>query len=607
MIRTLRYAVPTVALFATAAPQLSADDAERLNAFFEQAFDDELSRHPMEKSSLGIKTDYDKWDDLSDAAALREYLINTQLLTTLRTEFDCARLSDKDKLSFRLFELRCRQVIDDYPWRFHTYPVDQMRGWQSSIPAFLVNTHRVTSVPDAEAYVARLRGIRPLLAEVVANVESCRDKGIVPPAFVFPQVLQDCRNLLTGKPFDESAADSPLLEDFRQKVNALAVADEQKKQLLEAASFALVSDVEPAYRQLISFLEQLQSAATQDDGAWKFPNGEEFYRHALRTRTTTDMTPEEIHNLGLSEVERIQNEMRGIMQQVKFTGSLQDFFQFTRTDPQFYYSNDDAGREQYLQKMTGLIDAMRGRLDELFLTKPKADMVVKRVEPFREKSAGLAFYQPAAPDGSRPGTCYVNLANMSAVSKCRIEALAYHEGIPGHHMQLSIAQELEGLPRFRRFGVRFSAYHEGWGLYTELIPKEIGCYTDPYSDFGRLSLELWRATRLVVDTGIHSKRWTRQQAIDYLLEQTPAPEEECRKEIERYIVMPGQATAYKIGMLKILDLRQRAQDKLGDQFDLREFHDVILRDGPLPLTLLEEQVEAWLARRQTAGYSDRTK
>ncbi len=596
MMSSLPYALSTLAflcLFTSALQPVPADDSERLNDFFEQAFEDELSRHPMQQAYLGIKTNYGEWDDVSDSAALREYIVSAQLLTTLRTEFDYTRLSDKDKLSYRIFEFRCQQVLDDYPWRFHMYPVNQMRGWQSSIPAFLVSVHRVMNLQDAEAYVSRLRGIRPLLAEVIVNIENCRDRGIVPPAFVFPHVLQDCRNVITGKPFEYGESDSPLLADFRKKVAGLTNSQDEKEQLIAEATTALLKDVGPAYQQLIDFLEQLQTEATDDDGAWKFPNGGEYYRHALRKMTTTDMSPEEIHSLGLSEVNRIHTEMRGIMQRVNFTGSLQDFFEFTRTDPQFYFPNDDSGRDEYLRTATALIETMRGRLDELFLRKPQADMVVKRVEPFREKSAGIAFYQPAAPDGTRPGTYYINLANMSALSKCQVEALAYHEGIPGHHMQLSIAQELDALPRFRKFGFRVTAYHEGWGLYTELLPKEIGCYADPYSDFGRLSMELWRAARLVVDTGIHAQRWTRQEAIDYLLENTPAPEEERRKEIERYIVMPGQATGYKIGMLKILELRQQAQAELGDRFDLREFHDVILRDGPLTMPLLEEQVNAW--------------
>ena len=574
-------------------------EGERLASFFDKAFEDELLRSPMRQSYLGIKTAYDQWDDISDGAARREYLINTQLLTALRTEFDYARLSPQDQLSYRLFERRCQQAIRDYPWRFHSYPVQQMFGWQSRIPAFLINIHQISDIRDAQAYVGRLRGIPKLVSQVIDQLESRRAKGIVTPQFVFPLVLQDCRNLLVGKPFDEHQTDCTLLADFRAKLDRLdSLSDVEKQRLLDQASAVLVDHVQVAYQQLIAYLSKLSAQATPDDGVWKFPNGEDYYRHALRHATTTEMTPQTIHEIGLAEVACIHQEMRAIMARVDFDGSLQQFFQFTRNDERFFYANDETGRQAYLTQAKQLIDAMQLRLDELFLRKPKAPMIVKRVEPFREASAGKAFYQPPAPNGTRPGTYYANLSDMSQMPIYQMEALAYHEGIPGHHMQISIAQELDGLPRFRRFGIRYTAYSEGWGLYCELVPKEIGCYGDPYSDFGRLAMELWRAARLVVDTGIHAKRWSRQQAIDYLTQHTPNPDGDCQKAIDRYIVMPGQATAYKIGMLKILQLRQAAQERLQQDFDLREFHDVLLRNGPLPLPLLEQQVEAWIVAKQ---------
>jgi uncharacterized protein (DUF885 family) len=313
--------------------------------------------------------------------------------------------------------------------------------------------------------------------------------------------------------------------------------------------------------------------------------------------TTTDMSAEEIHNLGLSEVARIHDEMRTIMQAVGFDGDLQAFFTFMREDPQFYYPDTDEGRAAYLAKAVSIIDTMRARLDDIFVTKPKAEIIVKAVEPFREATAGKAFYQRPSLDGSRPGTYYANLYRMESMPTYQMEALAYHEGIPGHHMQGSIAQELENIPMFRKLG-GYTAYSEGWGLYSEFIPKEMGFYADPYSDFGRLSMELWRAARLVVDTGLHDKRWTRQQAIDYLSENTPNSLSDATNAIERYIVMPGQATAYKIGMLEILRLRQHAQEELGDKFDLREYHDVVLANGAVPLSVLGDLVDEWIARKK---------
>jgi len=298
--------------------------------------------------------------------------------------------------------------------------------------------------------------------------------------------------------------------------------------------------------------------------------------------------------LGLKEVERIHNEMRAIMDQVNFEGSLQDFFKFMRNDDQFYYEDSDEGRQRYMTEAKDYIDAMEAKLPEYFGLTPKAPMVVKRVEAFREQSAGKAFYQSPAKDGSRPGTYYANLFDMRSMPTYQMEALAYHEGIPGHHMQRTIAQELEGIPEFQKY-VSFTAYTEGWGLYTEELGKDMGFYVDPYSDFGRLAMELWRACRLVVDTGIHEMRWSREKAIQYLVENTPNPEADSVKAIERYIALPGQATAYMIGKIKIMELREKAQAELGDKFDFRGFHDTVLKDGPVPLTILEDNVNKWVA------------
>ena len=378
---------------------------------------------------------------------------------------------------------------------------------------------------------------------------------------------------------------------------ALPLTEHEQKLLLDEARVALITSVGPAYRSLISFLQQLEQQAGTDDGVWRFPDGAAFYQNRLARMTTTDYSAEQIHQLGLKQVERIHGEMRQIMQQVGFAGDLAEFFVFMREAPQFYYPDTEEGRAAYLAEATAVIDHMRTRLDELFLVKPKAEMIVKAVEPFREQTAGKAFYQRPSMDGSRPGVYYANLYRMSDMPKYQLEALAYHEGIPGHHMQLAIAQELEGIPKFRRFGGA-TAYIEGWGLYSELLPKEIGLYQDPYSDFGRLAMELWRAARLVVDTGIHAKKWSREQAIQYLVDNTPNPEGDAVKAIERYIVMPGQATAYMVGMIKLLELRELAKSELGERFDIREFHNVVLKNGAVPLDVLEQLVKDYIAGKR---------
>ncbi|MDQ3347234.1 MAG: DUF885 domain-containing protein, partial [Acidobacteriota bacterium] len=334
--------------------------------------------------------------------------------------------------------------------------------------------------------------------------------------------------------------------------------------------------------------------AGTDDGVWRFREGASFYAERLANYTTTDLSADQIHQLGLDNVARIHGEVQAIMQQVAFKGTLQDFFRFMRTDPQFYASNDQAGRDRYLAETEKAKQAVTAKLPQWFGVTPQAPLVVKPVEPFREKSAGKAFYQSPAPDGSRPGTYYVNLFDMADMPLFEADALFYHEGLPGHHLQRAIQTELKDMPAFRRFG-GFTAYLEGWGLYSEKLASDMGLYTDPYRDFGRLQLELHRAIRLVVDTGLHHKRWTREQAIKYVEDNSADAPGGIVKAIERYVVFPGQATAYMVGRLKISELRDRAQKQLGAKYDVRQFHDLVLESGPVPLDILEERVDAWIA------------
>ncbi len=569
-------------------------DAAR--AFFAAAFEETMMRSPMFQTELGIKTDYDKWDDLSADHADETIAILNRQLKTLEETVAYNDLDPETRLSYDLFTDDARRAIARDRYRYHDYPVNQMYGWHERVASFLINYHQVTSVADAEAYIARLGNVPALFDQVIEGLEVRRRLGVVPPKFVFPRALPVCRNIITGAPFDDSGENSTIFADFTSKVDALDIDDGEKSRLITRAKETLNYAVRPAYDKLIAYLTELETSATTDDGVWKLPDGEAYYSQQLLDITTTELTAAEIHDHGITEVDRIHGEMRAIMDRVGFRGSLQEFFDFMREDDQFYYEDTEAGKQAYLQRATEIIDTMRGRLDELFLTKPKAALVVKAVEPFREKSAGGAFYQRPSPDGSRPGVYYANLSRMENMPKYEMESLAYHEAIPGHHMQLAIAIELTDIPTFRKY-LDYTAHVEGWGLYAELVPKEIGLYADPYSDFGRLSGELWRACRLVVDTGIHSKRWTRDRAIDYLVENTPGSRDESTRAIERYIVMPGQATAYKIGMLKILELRARAQEALGERFDIREYHDLILANGPVPLGVLERLVADWIAAK----------
>ena len=574
-----------------------ASESERANQLFDQIFDAGVDRSPIWQTYLGLKKDYDKWNDISEQNAEKELAIAKQDLAKVK-QLDTSKLDPQTLVSYHLLVQRLENQISDHQWRHHSYPVNQMRGLHAQIPALLINQHRVTELSDAQAYVSRLNGINPLFDQLIEQLKIREQKGIIAPKFVFAHVIRDSKNILNGAPFTDGD-DSTLLADFKRKVEKLELDDSAKATLIEDAKKALVENVKPGYSKLIAYVEQLEKKADTRDGVWKMPNGEAFFNNALARTTTTDLTSEQIHQLGLDEVARIHDEMRAIMKQVEFKGDLSEFFEFMRNDPQFYYPDTEEGRQRYLTEATALIDDMKTRIDQLFLTKPKAELLVKRVEAFREKSAGKAFYNQPAADGSRPGIYYANLYKMEAMPTYQMAALAYHEGVPGHHMQIALKQELEGIPKFRKFG-GYTAYTEGWGLYSELVPKEIGLYQNPYDDFGRLAMELWRACRLVVDTGIHSKKWTREQGIDYYVSNTPNAKSDAVKMVERHIVMPSQATAYKVGMLKILELRQKAKDALADKFDIRQFHDVILSQGPVPLNVLEDMVNQYIDTTKNA-------
>jgi uncharacterized protein (DUF885 family) len=571
-----------------------AAESKKVNDFFQKSFDYQLSISPEFQTRQGIKTDYGKLNDNTPEAAERELELDKKELAWLTDSVNVAALSKSALLSYKLYKQKKENSIADYKYRMHNYPVNQMRGAHSGKPAFMINMHRIDSIWDAEAYISRLHEFNRFFTQVVENLKAREAIGVVPPKFIYDKVIEGSENILIGQPFDTSEKQSTLLNDFMKKVNKLDIDETAKSNLETRANEALLTSVKPAYEALISFMKEQKERANTDDGAWKFPNGEAFYNTALKRTTTTNLTADEIHEIGLREVARIHGEMEEIKNEVGFEGTLQDFFQFMRTDSQFYYATNQEGKDAYLKEAVHLIDSMKTRLDEIFITKPKADIIVKAVEPFREKAAGKAFYNRPAADGSRPGIYYANLYDMESMPSYQMEALAYHEGIPGHHMQLAIQQELEEVPMFRKFG-GYTAYTEGWGLYSEFIPKEMGFYADPYSDFGRLAMELWRACRLVVDTGIHSKKWTREEGIKYYTENTPNAALDAIKMVERHIVMPSQATAYKIGMLKILELRKKAKNALGDNFDIREFHEVVLSQGAIPLNVLEDFVDEYIA------------
>lgn len=563
---------------------------KRIAQFFEDSFKRQMALSPIAAMRLGIKGYESDWGDFSVAGEAADLALAKTLLAELK-EFKYQSLNQQNQLNYDLFKMTMERSIDRYQWRDHDYPINQMFGTHSFIPTHMLNVMRIKTAEDAENYLKKLSGVEKLLADVTAGLKRRASKGVMPPKFVFPMVIQSTENILKGQPFTTEGADNLLLADFKKKI-AKAKLD-NSDDLIARAVEILSGPYKRGYDGLLAELKAQASVATTDDGVWKLPDGDAYYKANLAMHTTTDLTADEVHNIGLKHVERIHNEMKDIMKKVGFKGSLKEFFEYTRTDAKFYYPNTDEGRQAYLKEATAMIDRMQAKAPEYFDLMPKAKLEVRKVEAFREKAAGKAFYQGPSLDGSRPGYYYANLYDMAAMPIYQMEALAYHEGVPGHHFQIAIAQELPDVPMFRRLS-RFTAYSEGWGLYTEELGKDMGFYTDPYSDFGRLAMELWRACRLVVDTGMHQKRWTREQAIDYLMENTPNPKSDVVKAIERYIVMPGQATAYMIGKLKIMELRTMAMKELGDQFDWRGFHRAVLENGIIPLSMLEENVKNWI-------------
>jgi uncharacterized protein (DUF885 family) len=577
-------------------------ESQRLYAWYSELFEADLSRSPQQQTGLGRIDDldaYGRWDDVSDAAAEAAQQRRIDRLAYMRENFDFDALDRDASVSWRVFEYLQETGIRQFEFRDQTYVFTQMFGPHTGLPSTLIGQHRVENVDHAEAYIARLNGIGPVLDTLIARADARAEAGVIPPRFAFEYLIGNTGAVVTGAPFDDSEAVSPLLADFTAKVEALDIDDDAKADLIARGTTALTDVVGPAYGRLIAMFERHEAMTDERDGAWKLPRGEAYYQSQLAAFTTLpDLSPQEVHDTGLAEIERIHGEMRGIMEQVGFEGSLQDFFEFMRTDEQFYYPSTPEGRARYIAEVSDVFDRVRGIIPDYFDTVPQGEMIVREVEAYRAAGSPTAFYNTGSLDGARPGIYYANTLNMRNLPVYQMETLAYHEGIPGHHFQLTLAQEQEGTPMFQRF-LYLSAFGEGWALYAESLGKDMGMFDDPYQDFGRLAYELWRAGRLVVDTGIHSLQWSREDAIDYLRANTSFTEEEITREVERYIVWPGQATSYKTGQMRIRQLRDFAQAELGDAFDYGEFHDVVLTNGSLPLAVLTALVNDYVDEKRT--------
>ncbi|MDJ0641776.1 MAG: DUF885 domain-containing protein [Erythrobacter sp.] len=584
--------------------ECTTTQTECINDWFETKFEEELRFSPLRQTALGMKSDYDKIDDFTLEAVQAQLEWWQQATAEMEANFDYDELSDEAKLSWDMWQFRREQAEAAAGFREQEYILTQMNGLHTALPSFLLTQHKVDNESDMTAFIARLGGIGTAMDQLLERARANAAAGTRPPRFAYDAVIEESGKLIGGAPFadgEPSALWQASEGHLAKLVEDGTITQERADLLREQARTALTGQMAPAYRRVIDwFTEDRPNTSEQAQGVSTLDNGSNFYNYRLGMMTTTELTADEIHEKGLAEVSRIRAEMEAIKQQVEFEGSLTDFFAFTREDDQFFFSDDEAGAQDYIDRAKDHIDTLTAKLPDYFGTLPKAPLEVRRVEPFREQDGAAQHYRPGTPDGSRPGIYYAHLSDMRAMPIPVLEAIAYHEGNPGHHMQVSIAQELPDMPRFRSQGGFISAYGEGWALYSELLAKEMGGYEDPYSDFGRLVNEMWRAIRLVVDTGIHSKGWSEQEAITYFLENSPMPETTVRSEVRRYFVLPGQATSYKIGMIRIQELRAKAEEELGDKFDIRGFHDTVLGGGAVPLSILEKRIDQWIAKTKEA-------
>jgi uncharacterized protein (DUF885 family) len=596
-----RRAFSTALLAATAMPgfayahqaasvEAQSEDA-RLAAFFRKADDEHLELSPEAMTFRGLKRRYGELRDHSRSWTEQTVALSAAQVAQMKKEFDRTRLSPAGRLSYDIFERLEARGRGALTWYWQTYAVTSGGSSLDNIPTMLITRHVIDTTEDAEAYVSRLRAMERVAVQVAEELDERTSRGLLPPGFVFGRVIPDAKNQIQGAPFD-NGPDQAVWADLKKKVARLAASAETKARLLRAGQEALLGEWRRGYIRYLQALTAMSKKATTSNGVWALPDGAAYYADRVKFHTTTDLAPEEIHEIGLSETARLKRQMIIIKDTVGFRGTLEEFQDHIRSDPQFRYPNTDAGRDACLADAKKRVGDYMAVANTQFITLPSEPLEIRRVETFRERTGPVVpAYQAGAP--GQPGIVYFNLSDMAQVLKPQLPALTFHEGAPGHHFQLSRQHALSELPDFRRFLI-FTAYSEGWGLYAEGLAKDAGFYRDPFEEFGRLSLEIWRAVRLVLDTGIHAKRWSREQAVDYMRRNTLNSERDVQGEIDRYFTDPGQATGYKIGQMKFLALRQKAANALGNKYNIRDFHEIVLRNGALPLDMLEAQVDAYI-------------
>jgi len=567
------------------APPAAADAAAKLHALFDDHYQLTLEMNPLMATYNG---DY-RYNDQLENVNSPEYIEATRAMDEAflarLLEIDRADLDYQDQLSYDLFRIQRELALEGNQFPFELQPVNQFYSLTSTFVQLGSGTgaQPFETVKDYEDFLSRADQFSINVDQVITNMREGMRQGVVQPRILMEKLVPQLESQLVENPADSNFY-KPILnmpEDF---------SDADRERLTLAYEDAIMNTIVPAYARLDNFVgDEYMAAARETVGLYALPNGDAWYDYMIRLRTTTDLTADEVHQIGLDEVARIHQEMQKVIEEVGFDGDLDDFFEFVNTDDQFFYDQPEQLIQGY-RDMAANISELSTNLFEIF---PETDFEVRRVEPFREQSASGGSYMAGTPDGTRPGVFYANAYDIKARGKWAMESLFLHEAIPGHHFQIMIQRENEDLPEFRRFA-RFTAFSEGWGLYAESLGKELGVYTDPYQYFGSLNAELWRSIRLVVDTGIHAKGWTRQQVLDYMYENSAVAEARAVSEAERFMAIPGQALAYKIGQLKIREIRNNAEARLGDQFDVKAFHTEVLKDGPMPLSMLEAKVNRWV-------------
>ncbi|MBS1814350.1 MAG: DUF885 domain-containing protein [Acidobacteria bacterium] len=590
MLKSVLRSIAVAAVLCSTVPNAlhaQADPVERsrtLNALFKEYWEDLLLHSPETATYLGDKRYNDRWSDYSAAGVADQLRREREFIERLGA-IDTKGLSDQDKLSA---ELLMRSLVDDQESaRFKEWemPVNQFNGIHTSLPQ-LVAVTPFENVKDYDDYIKRLNGVPHVFSQVMEDMDAGIRDGRVPPKFLLEKVVVQVNAIIAPKPEDSPFA--ACLKKFPAGVSA-----EEQKRIHDAVIDAITKQVYPSYQRFEKYLQTTYiPKGRTEPGIWAITDGDAYYKFRIRQSVTLDKSPDEIHNIGLAEVKRDEAEMLAIAKKLGFN-DLKTFNAALKKNPKEHPTS----KAQLVDLYKKYIDQMRAKLPELFGTLPKAGLEVQPVPAYMEKQQAAAYYQQGTPDGKRPGIVFVNTYNFADRSLADVEAVAYHEGLPGHHLQIAIAQELTGVPEFRKQSY-YTAYTEGWGLYSERLGKEVGFYQDPYSDYGRLEADIWRAIRLVVDTGVHSKHWTRQQMVDFFREHSAIDETNIQSEVDRYIAWPAQALGYKMGQLKLIELRTRSEKALGPKFDIRKFHDLVIDSGALPLDVLDKRVDDWIKSQE---------